>query len=168
MYKTNIILIDDVENAPGKKLLIEFNDNIEGINSKTPIKASLDVISLGEFIEITGEAQCVVVLECDLCLEKYEYEVDIEINELFAKNALQEEYAQETELKDGQFVTDLRGSNSIDITDLLYQSVILDFPNKKVCGIKCKGGDIFIRDDNFGQEADPRMAVFKDIKVKNK
>lgn len=160
------INIQDIENAPDKKLQINFEDFIDGVKSNAPVKADLEAVSLGEFIKINGHIQGIATLECDLCLSEFEYEINIDLNELFAKNALQEEYGQETELKDGQFITDLNGSNDIDICDLLYQSVILDFPNKKVCGITCKGGDIFIRDENPQQETDERMSVFKSINVK--
>lgn len=167
--ENSIVQIEDIENAPGKKLQVDFEDFLDEIVSDEPIKATLELSSLGEFIEVSGNIEGSVVLECDLCLEKFEYELDIEVSELFAKNSLMNEYGQETEIKDGQFVTDLEGSSEIDICDLLYQSVILDFPNKKVCGINCKGGDIFIRDEIPPQkEIDPRMAVFKEIKVNGK
>lgn len=163
-----IIDIDDIETSPGKSLQIDFEDFLDGIISEEPITANLKISSLGDFIEINGNIKGRVILDCDLCLEKFEYELNIEVNELFAKNKLMEEYGQETEIKEGQFITDLEGSSEIDICDLLYQSVILDFPNKKVCGINCKGGDIFIREENPPQkEIDPRMAVFKDIQFKD-
>ena len=38
---------------------------------------------------------------------------------MFAKRSLMEEYGQELELKDGQFITDLNGENEIDIKDLI-------------------------------------------------
>ena len=135
-----IIQIQDIENAPGKILEIDFEEFIDGIKSDTPIKAQLKIVSLGEFIQITGHIQGCAILECDLCLDEFKYELNFDIDELFVKNVLieeDEESGQEIELKEGQFVTDLRGSNDIDIYDLLYQSVILDFPNKKVCGINC-------------------------------
>lgn len=163
---SDIIQVEDIENSKTKKLQIEFEDFIDGIKSDNPIKASLNATSLGEFIQIKGIVTGSATLECDLCLEKFDYKFDFEMDELFAKNALIDEYGLETELKEGQFVTDLEGNDSIDIRDLLYQSVILNFPNKKVCGINCKGGDIFIRDENISQmEPDPRMAVFKSITV---
>lgn len=159
------VKIEDIENAPNKKLQINFEVFIDGVTSDEPIKAELEAISLGTFIEITGQVKGTVILECDLCLDKFEYELDFDIDELFAKNALQEEYGLETELKEGQFVTDLKGSKDIDISDLLYQSVILDFPNKKVCGINCKGNK-FLSEDDLSQNAiDPRLAVFKNIKI---
>lgn len=162
------IKIDDIENAPDKVLRINFEDFIDGIKSVKPMKASLKAASLGEFIKIAGHVQGAAILECDLCLNEFEYKLDFKIDELYAKNALQEEYSQETELKEGQFATDLNGSDEVDIYDLLYQSVILDFPNKKVCGINCKGSG-FLSEDDFAQnQTDPRMEIFKDIRIKNK
>lgn len=167
-----IIKIKDIEDASNKTLEIDFEDFIEGIKSNEPIKANLEATSLGEFIQVSGHVQGSVLLQCDLCLEKFEYELDFDIDELYAKKVLINEDAEtkvsklEIELKEGQFVTDLNGSDSIDIQDLLYQSVILDFPNKKVCGIKCKGNK-FLSEENFAQsEADPRLAVFKTINIK--
>lgn len=163
-----IIKIEDIENAPQKTLQVDFEEHIEGIKSNEPIKSELTIKALGDFIEISGYIQGSAILECDLCLEEFEYELDFDLDELFAKDKLigeGEEYGQETELKDGQFVTDLKGSQEIDIYDLLYQSVILDFPNKKVCGINCKG-NTFLSDENLPQsETDPRLAVFKNINI---
>lgn len=163
MNNTNKILIDDIENAPNKCLDIDFDEVIEDIPSKEPVKAHLKIKSLGDFIEITGNVKANLTLECDLCLKEFEYKLNEEIDEMFAKKALQEEYGQETEIKDGQFVTDLEGKNEIDIYDLLYQSVILNIPNKKVCGINCNKG-VFQTDEEFVEE-DPRMEVFKHIKL---
>lgn len=168
----DFVKIEDIENAPGKKLQVNFEDFIDGIKSSKPVKATLEVFSLGEFIQVTGRVTGKVILECDLCLDEFEYELDFDIDELFAKDSLIDEITEEQqqkveiELKEGQFVTDLKGSEDIDIRDLLYQSVILDFPNKKVCGINCKGNK-FLSEEQFAQnEADPRLAVFKDINTK--
>lgn len=168
----DFVKIEDIENAPDKKLQIYFEDFLDGIKSAEPIKATLEAFSLGDFIQITGYVTGKAVLECDLCLDEFDYELDFDIDELFAKGSLVEEVTEEEqhrveiELKEGQFVTDLKGSDSIDIKDLLYQSVILDFPNKKVCGINCKGNK-FLSEEQFAQnEADPRLAVFRDINTK--
>ena len=167
MSNTYSIKIEDIENAPNKTLQIDFEEYLDNVKSGKPIIADLKITSLGEFIEVTGSIKGTAILECDLCLEEFEHVLDFEIDELFAKNSMQDEYSQETELTEEQFVTDLNGCDSIDIYDFLYQSVILDFPNKKVCGINCKGGDIFIRDEgSSASEIDPRMAVFKTIELK--
>jgi len=155
------IPIEDIENAPNKTLNCDFAQKINGINSTGPVSAGLEIKSLGDFIEVIGNVKCTVKLECDLCLNEFEYKLDFDIDEMFAKNALLDEYGQETELKDGQFITDLNGEDKIDIYDLLYQSVILNLPNKKVCGINCNG-DKFLKEQDL---SDPRMDVFKNIKI---
>ena len=102
-----------------------------------------------------------------MCLDKFNHDLDFEIDELFSKQSLLGEYdesGQEFEIKDGQFVTDLNGAKEIDIYDLLYQSVILNIPNKKVCGINCKGRQ-FLSEENT---TDPRLAVFDDSLINPK
>ena len=155
------IIIEELENSPNKTLNIHFEDKIEGVNSVTPIVSDLTITSLGDFIEVSGNVKGTLNLECDICLKEFEYNLDFDINEIFAKHSLLDEYGQETELKEGQFVTDLQGENEIDIYDLLYQSVILNLPNKKVCGINCNG-DEFLKEENL---SDPRLDVFKNIKI---
>ncbi len=162
-----ILLIEDLEKAENKTLYCTFNEKIEGLDCVTPIYAELCAKSLGDFIEITGNVKGTVTLECDLCLEKFNYDLDFDIDELYSKGSLLGEYeesGQEFEIKEGQFVTDLNGSDEIDIYDLLYQSVILNLPNKKVCGINCKGKD-FLSEENI---PDPRLEVFKNIHINPK
>ena len=143
---------------------IKFNDYIEGLELVEPLQADLTVASLGEFIEIRGNVKGIVKLVCDFCLKEFEYKLNFDIDETFAKNALSDSYGEEMELKNGQFVTDLFGSDEIDICDLLYQSVILNIPNQKVCGINCNR-DSFQSEDEL---EDPRLDVFKNIKINPK
>ena len=95
------------------------------------------------------------------------HDPEFKLDELYSKGSLLGEYqesGQEFEIKDGQFVTDLNGENEIDIYDLLYQSVILNLPNKKVCGINCKGRE-FLEEQEI---IDPRLEVFKNIQINPK
>lgn len=162
-----ILLIEDLENADSKTLRAKFEEKIEAIDCKTPIKADLYIKSLGDFIEVKGHVSGVVNLECDLCLNKFEYKLDFDIDEMYSKGSIVEEYEnsdKEFEIKEGQFITDLNGAKEIDIYDLLYQSVILNLPNKKVCGINCKGKDYLSMQDDY----DPRLDVFKNLQINPK
>lgn len=161
MYK---VLIEDIEKEPGKILHYSFNDSIDELNCN--LKAELDLKSIGDFIEVCGHAEGKINLTCDRCLNEFSYNLDINIEETFAKHALQDEYGQDFELKNGQFITDLNGEKEIDIYDLLYQSVILALPNKKVCGINCNEG-MFVSDEDI-EVHDERMDIFKTIKIERK
>ena len=162
-----ILQLDELENAPNKTLHCLFSEKIDGFDCVTPISADLYVKSLGEFISVTGHVSGVVNLECDMCLEKFEYKLDFDLDEMYSKSSLLGDYdhsEHEFEIKQGQFVTDLNGADEIDIYDLLYQSVILNFPNKKVCGINCKGKDYLRQEDT----TDPRLDIFKSIQINPK
>ena len=158
------ILIEDIEKEPNKTMFYEFNEFMEEFGCN--ISADLELKSLGQFIEVSGTAQGKLKLICDRCLQEFDYNLDIDIEETFAKHSLQDEYSSEFELQRGQFVIDLNGEKEIDIYDLLYQSVILALPNKKVCGINCNE-DMFVSDENY-QAQDSRMDVFKNIKIERK
>lgn len=160
----NKILIEDIEKEPNNILHYEFNEFMKEFNAE--IHADLEFKSLGEFIEVSGEAKGKLQLVCDRCLNNFDYDLDIDIEETYAKHALQDEYSQEFELQNGQFVTDLNGEKEIDVYDLLYQSVILQLPNKKVCGINCNEG-MFVSNEDM-EIHDSRMDVFKNIKIKQK
>ena len=113
----NKILIEDIEKEPNKILFYEFNEFMEEFGAD--ISADLELKSLGEFVEVKGSVQGKLKLICDRCLNEFDYDLDIEIEETFAKHALQDEYSQEFELQRGQFITDLNGEKEIDIYDLL-------------------------------------------------
>ena len=161
MYKVSI---DDIEKESDKTLQFEFDGRIEELDCD--LSADLDLKSLGDFIEVKGHAEGVIKLECDRCLNKFDYDLDFDIDETYAKKSLCDEYGQELELKQGQFITDLNGEKEIDIYDLLYQSVILQLPNKKVCGINCNEG-LFVSEEDM-EIRDTRMDVFKNIKIQDK
>lgn len=157
MYKVSI---EDIENEG--ILEFDFEDDIKELED-CHIRAELDLRTMGDFIEVKGHAEGKVILECDRCLNKFEYDLDFDIDETFAKNSLLDEYGAELELSDGQFITDLNGAKEIDIYDLLYQSVILALPNKRVCGINCSEG-LFVSEET--KPHDSRMEVFKNIQIK--
>ena len=146
-------------------LAFDFDDDIKEFEN-CHVSAALKFCSMGDFIEARGSVEGKITLECDRCLNKYEYDLDFDIDETFAKKSLLDEYGSELELSNNQFVIDLDGAEEIDVYDLLYQSVILALPNKKVCGINCNEG-LFVSEDEY-KPHDTRMDVFKNIQIKGK
>ncbi len=161
---SKIISIKDLENTESKQVSLKFHDYVDGLELAAPLDANLVVKSLGDFVEIKGNVKGIVKLVCDFCLKDFDYELDFDIDEMFAKSSLLDSYGQEIELKADQFVTDLCGEDEIDICDLLYQSVILNIPNQKVCGINCNRGTF----PSEEEVADPRLEVFKNLDINPK
>lgn len=159
------ISISEIENLDEKLLNIEFSEIIEEFNKTKPILANILVASLGnDYVNVSGTITAELQLTCDSCLKEFEKKLTIKVDETFAKNTLFDEYKEEIELKEGSFIEDLNGEDEIDITDLIYQSVILNLPNKLVCDINCIG-DEKIEQYIKKETSDPRLDIFKSIKI---
>ena len=162
------VSISELENSKDKTLKIDFTEIVEEINPNIPIKANLVVESLGdEYVKISGEVDAQMSVNCDNCLKEFLHNVKVNIDETFIKSRLFEDEKEEIELKNGSFIEDLEGKDEIDISDLIYQSVILNIPNKLVCDINCIGDEKiqkYIKKD----VTDPRLDIFKSIKIEEK
>lgn len=158
------INITDIENTENKSKKIEFSEIYEEFNKDIPVVAKLNAEIIGNLIKITGNIEAKLVHTCDMCLKEFVKEYKIKVEEFFTKYSLSEEYESEFELKQDGFVEDLNGSDEIDVTDFVYQSVILNIPNKLVCDINCNGDESVNK--YLNQKAiDPRLEIFKNIKI---
>lgn len=159
------VKLEDLSQAKDGILNFEFEDTPDGIDLAEPAKAKLTVKKLGGgYISVKGVIEGKLNAVCDNCLKEFIQPLRAEVDETFAENALYEEYKEETEIKDNFFVTDLNGADEIDLTDLMYQSLILTIPNKLVCDINCMG-DEEINKYIKKEIQDPRLEIFKTIKT---
>lgn len=156
-----IITLEQLQNSPEGKICVNFCEIIEEINPEKEIKAVLEVELKGACIEVTGDIEALAELECDRCLKKFNHSMTVSIKEIFTTVDAFDYSHNEIELKNDNFVVELGSEGEIDISDLIYQSVLLNLPSKKICDENCKGW----ADSEQAQvtHIDPRLAVFKDI-----
>ena len=158
------ISITELENTELQIKEFIFSEVYEEFNNEEPITAKLKAEIIGNLIKLSGVISANLKLTCDLCLKEFTKKLDIKVEEFFTKYSLSDDYENEFELKQDGFIEDLNGNDEIDITDFVYQSVILNIPNKLVCDINCNGGENlnkYIKTDF----TDPRLEVFKNIKI---
>ena len=158
------INITDIENLETKSKSFKFEEIIDEFNSEQPVCADLFVEIIGKLIRVKGSISAKVNVVCDVCLKDFTKEINVKFEEFFTKYKMNEDYGKEYEIKNDGFVEDLNGSNEIDITDLVYQTVILNIPNKLVCGINCNGEETLSKYLKT-EILDPRLEVFKNIKI---
>ena len=158
------IKISEVENSEKKVQHLNFSEIMEEFNKEVPVQAKLKVESIGELIKISGKIHALLNLTCDLCLKDFTKEFDINVEEIYAKNSLNDSYNAEFEIKRNSFADDLNGQDEFDITDFIYQSLILNIPNKIVCDINCNGNEK-VREYIKNDLTDPRLEIFKTIKI---
>lgn len=158
------INITDIENKENKTIDVQFSQVYEEFNPEIPVVANLTLTLIGDLIKVSGNIKADLILTCDVCLKEFTKSFDINVEEFFTKYNLNEDCASEFEIKNDGFIEDLNGENEIDIKDFVYQSIILNMPNKIVCDINCNG------DENLNKYlkkeiTDPRLEVFKTIKI---
>ena len=158
------INITEIENLETKSKSFKFEEIIDEFNDVDPVCADINVEIIGNLIIVKGEINANVNLVCDVCLKDFTKQMNVKFEEFFTKYNLNEDYGKEYEIKNDGFVEDLNGSNEIDITDLVYQTVILNIPNKLVCDINCNGDDSLSKYLKT-EIIDPRLEVFKNIKI---
>jgi len=133
------------------------------IKEKSPVK--LTVTNLGEDrLRLTGDVTITVVIPCDRCLCDVDSRLEIQIDKEVEIRPADQEGIEE--LVEKEFIF---GYN-LDVDDLVYSEILVNWPMKTLCKESCKG---ICRkcgaNLNHGTcdcdtvELDPRMAAIRDI-----
>jgi len=103
-----------------------------------PVKIMLQVFNTGTSVLVRGTFTTVVELECSRCLENYQHPVKIELEEEFSHNPLNFSKG-EVEIKAQDFVYPIEEDNTIDLTEVIRQNLMLALPMKTLCQPDCAG-----------------------------
>ena len=116
------------------------------------------------FLKVTGETDVVMAIPCDRCLQEVSVALHLAIDRKF--------YLEEPETEeeaDGEDMDCIKES-ALDVDQLIYDEILVNWPMKVLCREDCKGickkcG----KNLNEGTcacdqaEPDPRMAAFQDV-----
>jgi len=134
------------------------------------LEANVTILPQGdEAALVRGTLKGSVKVPCDRCATPYEIEIDTSFDlyeELPAEG--EEEEAEETRLRKND-----NGVVELDMAALLWEELALALPIKPLCSDGCKGicpgcgRDLNTEECACPQdEGDPRLAVFRDLKIK--
>lgn len=137
-----------------------FHDGRETIKFLHPIKLNGTLNKIGDMLTLNGTISTMLELTCSRCLEKFSYAVDITIEEQFTNN--------DGASRDGDVI--FIDSDTIDITEVIENNIIVEMPIKRLCREDCKGlchkcgnnlnfATCQCEDDDI----DPRLAKLKDM-----
>jgi uncharacterized protein len=160
-----IIELEELKNSPDKQLEIDFNEYISELDNSVDVTGHLKVKLTLYGVKVVGDVSTSIELTCDRCLNNYEMDINTEINEDYLFGSLVPEGAKEYELKENQFVNELGEQNYIDLTDIVYQSILLEIPPQNLCDIACPGSEEYqiLKEET---KIDPRLEQFKNISTK--
>lgn len=127
----------------GNEADIEESDNIDlqedNVRTVRPVKVALHLVNTGEAVLAAGKAEAEVELECSRCLKKHVLPLSVKLEEDFVRETYMPKGRGEVELKDEDFVSPIDKGNTIDLTEVVRQNILLALPLKSLCDTECKG-----------------------------
>jgi uncharacterized protein len=137
-----------------------FYDGSEDIKLLESIKFEGILSKVDNILTLKGTANTILELTCSRCLEKFSYSTNVVIEERFTEN--------NDANKDEDII--FIDSDTIDITEVIENNIILTMPIKRLCSEDCKGlcqqcgtNLNFSTCDCKKDEIDPRLAKLKDM-----
>jgi uncharacterized protein len=106
-----------------------FYDGSETIKLLQPIKLNGELSKIGDMLTLNGTISTLLELNCSRCLEKFNYAVDMTIEEQFTSSDGAD--------RDDDII--FINSDTIDITEVIENNIILTLPIQRLCSEDCKG-----------------------------
>ena len=133
-----------------EKVAVDFpKDELEVTG---PVEVDLCFTNTGGSIWAQGIIKALVLLPCSRCLKEYKEAVSAKIEELLKKG---------TGSEDEDIVFAIDETGSVDLSEIIRQSLLLNIPIKTVCSADCQG---LLKDAEKRKAPDPRLAKLKEIK----
>lgn len=143
---------------------------IEGLESLTPVQGSIQAVHHGTALELTAEAETIVTLCCDRCLQHFNHALRAEVHELVELRAPGEpatasdtaieawslELAREGMPEGADLDDRLDPAGSFDPERWLFEQLSLRMPLVNRCGDDCPGPATWSSEPAAG---DPRWAA---------
>jgi len=131
------MILDLTELEQNKPVKIEIDEDFAELNAHA--SGMLTAKLTGDFVFIKGNLDVNIELECSRCLKKFEDVLNVNIDEKFFKGSFTPVKSKEHQMKSSDFVEELNESDEIDLSDLIYQSIILFVPSQPLCDENCEG-----------------------------
>ncbi|MFW6305937.1 MAG: YceD family protein [Bacillota bacterium] len=116
---SNLKEIGSLKKIKKKVDLPDFEYRNQEISTPYLFELEISVYNTNDSYVLAGNLSGKIILICSRCLEKFEYEISIDLNEEILKN----------ELDDTQ----------VDLNDIFIENIILSLPMKHLCSEECKG-----------------------------
>lgn len=123
---------------------LAFNEVIPDLETLTPVQGWLEVTHRGNYLEVMAEAETIVTLTCDRCLQKYNYRLKIAPSEMIWLRETEEDtddgliLDQDIDPED-DLVESLPPQGYFDPTTWLYEQLSLELPLRRLCDAQCGG-----------------------------
>jgi uncharacterized protein len=142
---------------------LEVDQFITDFASLTPVRGWLQVKHRGNFLEVFTKVEAIVTLDCDRCLQQYNYKLQVNHQEiLLLEDTDPEEQPLELELESEDLVDTISPTGHFDPQNWIYEQLCLALPSKQLCSATCQG--IAVVDNPDDETIDRRWGALEILK----
>ena len=134
------IYIPRLLKMPEQKEEIYFNDSISGLNTLTPVKGMVIVTHGGNFLDVYLQAETIITLSCDRCLQSFNHRLKVDTSELiWLENKLEVDHnlPLEREISLENLSETLDPNGYFDVETWIFEQLSLAMPMRQLCGNNC-------------------------------
>ncbi|MBF2028852.1 MAG: DUF177 domain-containing protein [Oscillatoriales cyanobacterium C42_A2020_001] len=161
------IHIPRLTRAPEQTETIQFNAAIADLETLTPVQGVLRVTHHGSFLEVSAQAETIITLTCDRCLQQYNYRLSIKPSELIWLDESVDEVSPillDEDLETADLVEALSPQGYFDSETWLYEQLCLEIPQRQLCDAQCQGIEVPKSESAAKPHVDRRWAGLESLR----
>lgn len=157
------IYIPQLAKALDRTEVLEVDEYLPTLETLTPVQGMVRVVHQGNYLEVTGEAETIVTLACDRCLQQYNYRLQVNTSELIWLKSEGEEFQPlEQEVEYDELVETLPPDGYFEPGTWLYEQLCLALPQQQLCNADCAG--LSISTETASPSVDRRWATLEKLR----
>jgi uncharacterized protein len=160
------IYIPNLLQKPDKCLKIEFQENLEDLQTLTPVEGSVQVTHRGNYLEVAVQAKTIVTLSCDRCLQQYNHRLNVDAEEMIWLTDAEmdlDNLPLDEDLLLEEMVESLPQDSHFQVGNWVYEQMCLALPQRQLCDTNCPGIEV---QKTEADQADRRWAGLEALKGK--
>ena len=161
------IYIPQLTRAPEQTDNIQVRDYLSDLDTLTPVQGTMKVTHRGNYLEVAAQAETIMTLTCDRCLQQYNHRVAIDTSELIwlqeePEQLDEEDLEREVALED--LVESLSPQGYFKPDEWLYEQFCLAIPQRQLCNQACPGISVSTAQPEAKPVVDRRWASLESLK----
>lgn len=136
------LYLPQLANRPDRTLEIIVDETIAEFDTLTPVRGKITVKHGGTYLEASAQAETIITLKCDRCLQQYNHKLILEASEIIWLEAESEEPTRRgLEIKNDleDLVESLPPDGHFPPEAWLYEQLCLSLPLRRLCNRDCVG-----------------------------
>lgn len=142
MRRGDLLDLNDVLQHPGRKIEVEIQTDLEeegDLDLLEPLEGTLEAVSTGNLLLITGNFRTRAVVECSRCNAPVEADIEFELDEQFPVVGVPSSFSsQDMARVEAEEPYPLFDGNNLMVEALLRQDLLLAMPLQPLCPQGCE------------------------------